>query len=151
MVLRRIRGLLTLATLGALALTCNVIVYTSAFFFLSPNHGAVRELLHELPDVVPMAFALGGSAGALFGLLVVLAERGQTLGSVSERRFRVWGGIAGALSIAGLQVIARFGQPHTALLPAFYSILGGGFAGASLAPAMLWAARRVDIEATSSR
>jgi hypothetical protein len=70
---------------------------------------------------------------------------------VSERRFRVWGGIAGALSIAALEGLARFGHPHTSLIWVAYPILGGGLAGASLAESMLRAARRVDVESTSEQ
>jgi hypothetical protein len=151
MVFRRIRGLLTAAALWGVALACTAIVFTSAFFFASSNHGSVRDLVHELADLLPMAFGLGGFAGALFGLLIVLAERGQTLRSVSERRFRVWGGIAGALSIAALEGLARIGHPHTSLIWVFYAILGGGLAGASLAESMLRAARRVDVESTSEQ
>src|SRR5689334_11489975 len=120
MVFRRIRGLLTAATLWGVALACTSIVFTSAFFFASSIHGSVRDLIHELADLLPMALGLGGFAGALFSLLIVFAERGQTLRSVSERRFRIWGGIAGALSIAALDGVVRIGHSHTSLIWVFY-------------------------------
>jgi hypothetical protein len=68
---------------------------------------------------------------------------------VSEQRFRVWGGIAGALSIAALQGITRLGQSHSTLALGVYSVFGGAFAGASLAPAMLRSARRAGTRGAS--
>ena len=137
MIFRRIRGLLTAATLWAVALAFTAIVFTSAFFVASSNHGSIRDLIHELADLLPMALGLGGGAGALFGLLIVLAERGQTLRNVSERRFRAWGGIAGALSIGALEGFVRIGHPHTSLIWVSYDFSASCFSRASCSRLLL--------------
>lgn len=144
MLMRRIRGLLVAATLWAAALSCTVIIFTSLFFLGSADHESIREFASELADLLPMSLSLGGLAGLLFGLLIVFAERGQTLRSMSERRFRIWGAVAAALSMAIVEGVTVSGRPHGLLMRAAYSILTSGFAGASLAESMLHAARRAD-------
>jgi hypothetical protein len=146
MIFRRIRGLLTTGALWGLTLSLTVTAFTSAFFLLGPNRGSAGELLSQLADILPMAFGLGGSAGVIFASLVLLGERRRTLGGISERRFQVWGMIAGAVPIAVLEGITRSGQHHSSLMAVAYSILGGGFAGASLAQALLRMARRGEVE-----
>jgi hypothetical protein len=144
MILRRIRGVFTLAALGGLAMACAIVVFTSVFFLTSPTHGSARDLLGMLTELLPMPLGLGGLAGALFGLFVILGERGETLDRVSEGRFRVWGGIAGAISFAALQAYTHFGGTHRILMLDWDSIFSGGFAGAMIAPALLRLARRAN-------
>jgi hypothetical protein len=151
MVLRRLRGVLTTATLWGLAWSLTVVVFTSAFFLAGANRGSGHQLVLELADLLPMAFGLGGMAGALFALFVLLAERRQTLRSVAEHRFHSWGIVAGALPIAIVESVARVGQPHTSLMSAFYAILCGGFVGGSLGAGMLRAARRGDVNSRSDQ
>jgi hypothetical protein len=148
MIFRRIRGVFTLAALGGLAMACAIVVFTSVFFLTSPTHRPARELLGELTELLPMPLWLGGLAGALFGLLVLLAERGKTLDRLSEGRFRVWGGIVGAISFAALEASTHFGGTHRLLMLDWSTVLGGGFSGAIIAPAMLRMARRATVGAT---
>jgi hypothetical protein len=148
MIFRQIRGVFTLAALGGLAMACAIVVFTSALFLTSPTHGSARELLGVLTALFPMPLGLGGLAGALFGLLILLVERGKTLDGLSEGRFRAWGGIVGAISFAALEASTHFGGTHRILMLDWYSILSGGFSGAMIAPAMLRLARRANAGAT---
>jgi hypothetical protein len=149
MLFRRIRGLLTTATLSGLAMAGVVIAMTPVFFFARPNHGPLRELIQELIELVPSSFGLGATAGVIFALLVLVAERRSTLRSISERRFRIWGSVAGALAVGVVEARAGLGPHPSAMLGPIYAILGGAFSGGSLAPAMLWAARRYDVDSVS--
>ena len=140
MLVRRIRGVLTTATVWGLGSSLLTAVFMSALALA--NGQSMRHLFSDLVDLFPMAFGFGVAAGALFALLILGAERHRALANLSEQRFRLWGILAGALPIAVFQGVMRIGQPQVSLSAAAYAILCGGVTGAFVAPAILREARR---------
>jgi hypothetical protein len=140
MIARRIRGVLTAATLWGLGSSLAAVIFTPVFFFANPH--PIGRLPQILADLLPMSFGFGAATGALFALLVVFGERHRTLSGLSEGRFRFWGLLAGAIPSAVFEIVLRLGLPHASAISAISPVLCNALTGAYVAPTMLRAARR---------
>lgn len=137
MIVRRLRGALTAAMLWGLASSVTIVAFTSVLRLAGASPNPIRGFFEELMDLLPMSFGFGATSGAIFGLLLAMAERNQTLASLSERRFRTWGILAGAIPMAAFEAVH-----HSSLASGGYAIFCGAFTGAVFAPALLRTARR---------
>jgi hypothetical protein len=100
--------------------------------------------------VVARWAAIGALSGLLFGATVAVAERRQTIRTLSERRFRRWGVLAGAVGSAAVaSAVVAFLLPAGALHVSLPLVTGlaaipvvGGLLGRFTAGATLRAAQR---------
>lgn len=154
--LRRLRGVLGIAAtwgvaftgIGVIAGALAALAY--AFGALPPQVG-LREISVAILGGVARWAIIGAASGIVFSVTVMLAERRQTLATLSPRRFTRWGILAGALGSATVAAvfIAVF-MPAAFVTAAGWSLAAsvsavpvvGGALGGATATASLKAARR---------
>jgi drug/metabolite transporter (DMT)-like permease len=144
MLLRRIRGILTSAlvwgVLGALVGSVSMSIMA-----LAHHSGSIHETWTELLDVVPWFFGYTATIGGLLALVVAMAERNNSIGKLTSRRFQLWGVVAGTL--VGLGVATRIllestPSSQTSLESLAFIVLAAAFSGAQGASLMLHVAQR---------
>lgn len=136
---RRFRGVLGLAAtwgaaLGALA-TSTLVIGLATGVVPSDIFGA-RELI----AVAVRGLAVGTVAGGLFGWMVSVRERHETLATLSSKRTAIWGAIAAA-SVPLLILVATT-APTLPLGVLAVSVGGFGIGGGLFATTLLRLARR---------
>ena len=144
--LRRLRGIVgTIATWGCVFAAVSLLVV------------GVLGLAGQLPsadfETIAVGLArlalrwglIGAGIGTLFTGTIMLAERQQSLGSISSRRFGLWGFGAGAalpLAVTAASRLAGHSSINTDVRLAVIFALFCGTVGASVAIASLRLARR---------
>jgi hypothetical protein len=157
-VLRRLRGVLGIAaTWGAAFAGLGVLFGLWLVFQLAtgavPTPSIDRDRLYALVLVgqVLRWGLIGAASGVAFSAILMLAERRQTLATLSPRRFARWGLLAGALGGAAvaaaiLLFVLADGVLHVPALSLALPLVGVPLIGAALgratAAATLRAARR---------
>jgi hypothetical protein len=128
------------------ALAVGLAVATGAVAPAAPGSGPLPAAL----AVVARWAAIGALSGLVFAATVAVGERRQTIGTLSERRVRRWGMLAGSVGSAAVaSVVVAFllpGDAPPASLPLVTGLVGipvaGGLLGRLTADASLRAARR---------
>lgn len=124
--LRRLRGILSLAVLWAMVWLLAGVVVELAFRWSagSPRHG-----LH-FQDLLGWT-GLGAFSGAVFAALIALFERRRTFDELSVKRLASWGALAGAVLPVAASVAMGFaktdvsGAGLVALSFVIMALLGG--------------------------
>jgi hypothetical protein len=131
--LRRLRGLLGIAATWGVAfagvgvIAGSLAALTYAVGAMPPQVGS-REISTAIIAGIARWAAVGALSGIVFSVTVMMAERRQTLATLSPRRFARWGGLAGA--VGSIAVVGVF---VVAFLPAgFVAASGGSLAGSLL-------------------
>ncbi len=145
-VLRRIRGLVAIATVWGVALAAIGTAFILAGFATGwISHIAATSWTQWVTLTARVAardFLLGAASGTAFGMLLATAERRRTIDSLSLRRVGVWGFLASALPIGVAGVVSGAVIAPAALAA---GTIASGFVGAGLGIAMLRVARRTNV------
>jgi hypothetical protein len=142
LILRRIRGVIGCALLGAIPWTFVGVISMLLFRLgLIPGIGGYyfrSPISHDLTLAALQGAVFGALSGGVFGILIFASERNRTLEEVRTLRFVAIGALAAA-SFMGV----IYGNVWTAL--------GAGALGAASSASMLWVARRATGPSLSAR
>ena len=135
---RRLRGLLGLAAVGAVAwefLLVILLVVTPIF-----SGGAVPW--RRLPQVALGYGAVGAACGILFGLILLLMERKRAFGDLTIRRVALWGALGSiSLSLLFMTVLGARGSVSLSI----FAVSLFGIAGAVVSAGTLAIARKAPV------
>lgn len=138
--LRRLRGLLGIATMWGITFSVIMTTLLIGRWALGPSHGpgfGVRQIIVGATEF----FLMGGLAGTLFSLFFARGERRQTLETLSMSRVALWGFLGVGVPTAALTVAASL-MYGRALLVAPLSIAIAGAMGSAMSVATIKLAQR---------
>ena len=136
---RRLRGLLGLAAIGAVAWEALLAI----LLVISPIITNSPVPLRRLPQAVLAYGATGAACGILFGLVLMLMERKRAFGDLTTGRVALWGALGSmSLSLLFAAILGAPGRISMSLIGvALFGVVGavvsvGTLAIARKAPAL---------------
>lgn len=143
MIWHRVRGVLGISIVWAVAwlplgLALGLYRYWTDRVILSFLPRTLERFLSHMAYAAGLWMLAGAVSGAIFAVILALAERNRTLSNLSIRRLAIWGGIGASLVPATFLVLEAFVFTHgnwwsgATLVLAVAAALGAASAAATL-------------------